>query len=455
LSILLLAAWRTLFGTSLAALRFLPALCGALTVFMTGLTAAGMGAGRLGQGLAALAYMAAAVPMVVFGFYSMNALQLPIWALLLYLLVRLGDDGSPRLWIAFGVVAGLGLLNKHTLVLLAVGLGVGLVLTPARRLLGEKRLWLGAAIAVALLLPNLVWQWLNDWPSLEFYRNAAMFKNLPASPLEVLTAQLLFMNPIGSLVWLAGLGFLLFSKRAKRGRFLGWLFLTLLVLMMVSGQSRPDRITGVYPVLLAAGGVFWESLSAKGARVWIARALMLLLALGGLALAPLGLPVLSPERATAYGQALGIVPQMERGDGKKPELPQWFADRFGWEELVRDVAGVRDEIPQTERENMLILAPSYGHAGALELFGPEYGLPAVAGTQNTYHLWGLPAGPIETVISIGYGSRTLSPYFAEVEQVAVHDCEHCMGWRDGMAIFVARKPTADFHDAWPEFRYYE
>jgi hypothetical protein len=455
LSMLVLAIWSGLAGTSTAAIRFLPAFFGAGTVFMTGWIARRLGAGFFGQGLAALAYMVAAVPMVMFGIYTMNALQMLIWALLLYLLVRIGGGDSSSLWVWFGVLAGLGLQNKHTLVMLAIGLAAGLLLTSARRFLNEKRLWYGGVISLLILLPNILWQIQNGWPSLEFYRNAALIKNLPASPLDVLKGQILYMNPVGFLVWLPGLAVLLFLFKGKRWRFIGWVFVTLLAMMMFSGQSRPDRIVGVYPVLFAAGGLFWESVSVRKGWSWIRWALVLPLILSGLVLMPLGIPVLSPDKATDYGVWLGIVPQLERGPGKKSELPQWFADRFGWEQLAHDVATVWETIPEVERPGTVILAPSYGHAGALELFGPEYDLPPVASMQNNYHLWGLPDRPIHTVISLGIGPDSLSSLFERVAEAGFHDCDHCMGWRDEMTIYVARGPKIDFHDAWNDFRHFE
>ncbi len=454
-SMLILAGCRAVLGSSVAAIRFLPAVFGAATVFMTGWVARRLGAGLFGQGLAATAYMAAAVPMVMFGFYTMNALQMLIWAGLLYLLLELADGGNSGLWIWFGALAGVGLQNKHTLVLLAAGLAVGLLMTSARRLLLEPRLWVGAAIAFLILLPNLVWQVHNGWPSLEFYRNAALLKNLPASPWDVLVAQFLYMNPVGFAVWLPGLVFLLFFARAKSWRCLGWIFLTLLGILIVSGQSRPDRITGFYPVLFAAGGVFWEAVAVRPGAAWIRWALIVPLIVSGLALVPLGIPVLPPAQATQYAAWSGMVPQMERGPGKKSELPQWFADRFGWEELAREVAAIYQSLPEQERAGTVILAPSYGHAGALELFGSQYGLPPVYSPQNNYHLWGLPDRPIQTVISLGFGPERLASLFELVEEAGFYQCDYCMGWRDDMTFYVARRPKRDLHEAWKDFKHFE
>lgn len=454
-SVAILAAIRIVLGTSIAAIRFMPALCGGGVVFMTGWMARRLGAGLFGQGLAAGAYMAAAVPMVMFGFYTVNALQMLIWAGLLHLLLEIADGGPPRLWIWFGALAGVGLMNKHTLVLLGVGLAVGLLLTPARKYFREPRLWLGAALAVLILTPNLLWQVQNDWPSLEFYRNAALLKNLPASPWDILKAQILYMNPVGFAVWLPGLAWLLFFAKPKSRSLLGWLFLTLLALLMASGQSRPDRIVGVYPVVFAAGGVFWEAAAVRLRGAWLRWVLPVPLVVSGLLLAPLGFPILPPALATQYAVWSGMVPQMERGPGKKSELPQWLADRFGWEKLARQTAEVYRSLPEEEQAVAVILAPSYGHAGALELFGPQYDLPPVCSPQNNYHLWGLPDRPIQVVISLGFGPETLGSLFERVDQAGFYQCDYCMRWRDDMTFYVARRPKRDLHEVWKEFKHYE
>jgi 4-amino-4-deoxy-L-arabinose transferase-like glycosyltransferase len=204
LSVFLLRLVRALIGDSLVALRLVPSLAGAATVLLTGLLARRLGAGVFGQALAAGAAMAGSMYHVMFSSYSMNSLSLLMWTVCFWILVEIERREEPRLWMAFGAVAGLGLENKHTFVLLALGLAVGLVLTPARCHLRSRWLWIGLGIAILLLLPNLLWQQANGWPSLEFYRNADLYKNVPTPPLEVLKQQVLGMNPAALPVWLAG-----------------------------------------------------------------------------------------------------------------------------------------------------------------------------------------------------------------------------------------------------------
>jgi len=454
LSIFILAANRLLLGDSLWALRFLPALSAALSVVITGLMARRMGGGPFAQGLAATALMLAPVPLVMFGFYSMNAFEILLWVSACYVLVEIARTGNERLWLAFGLIAGLGLLNKHTFILLGGGLAVGVVLTNMRRHLASRWLWLGAALAAAMILPNIVWQIHNGWPSIEFYRNADALKNVPTPPLDVLLEQTLLMNPLAAPVWIAGIFFCLRSERGRKYRFLGLVFLSLLALAMIGQKSRPDRLVGIYPVMFAAGAVLWESFALRPGWRWIRWALLTLLVLVGLLMAPIGVPLLPPGQLASYAAATGIVPQIEAGEGKVSALPQWFADRFGWEELVDQVAAASDTLTPDERRKALILAPSYGHAGALELLGKNLDLPPVVSPQNSYYLWGPRKGEMEVLISIGYGDA-LPEYFEDVRQVGLYRCGYCMRWRDNTAIWVARGPKVPFHTVWPKLKNFQ
>jgi 4-amino-4-deoxy-L-arabinose transferase-like glycosyltransferase len=452
-SILLLRLIRELLGDSLPALRLAPALSGAALVIVTGLIGRRLGAGVFGQSLAGGAAMVGSIYHVMFGIYSMNSISLLIWAGCFWLLVEIERRDEPRLWLAFGLLAGIGLENKHTIVLLALGLAIGLAITPARRHFASRWLWLGLGLAVVLFLPNLLWQIRHGWPSIEFYRSADIYKNVLTSPLEILKQQLLFMNPAAFPVWSAGLVFFLTAREGRRYRHLGWIYVALLLLMLVAQKSRPDRLAPTYTILFAGGGVLLEQVSSLKRFRWVRISLVVLLVLSGAALAPLGIPLLPPPATAAYGAMLGIVPQIEAGEGKIAELPQWLADRFGWEQLAAEVTDAVEQLTPEERARAVILAPSYGQAGAIEFFGR--GLPPVYAEQNNYHLWGPPDDPVDAAVFAGFGEETVRWLFEDVELFTVYDCEWCMPWRDESPIWIARGQKVPFGEAWPELKHFE
>jgi Dolichyl-phosphate-mannose-protein mannosyltransferase len=462
LSIVVLRAVRALLGDSLPALRLIPALAGASTVLLTGVIARRLGAGLFGQALAAVAVMAASTYQILFSFYSMNSLAVLLWAFSFLLLVEIERRNDPRLFVALGLVVGLGLENKHTIVLLGIGLAVGLLCTPARRHLYSRWLWLGVVLALLLALPNLLWQATHDWASLEFYRSQDALKNVATPPLEVFEQQVLGMNPGTFPVWIAGLIFLLFTKRGRPYRHLGWLCVTLLALMLVGQKSRPDRIASAYLILFAAGGALLGDLTLRGGLRWMRAVYASVLVAAGIALAPIGLPLLPAQPLARYVAALGVVPQIEKGKGKTSPLPQWLADRFGWNELVDDVEAAVQTLNADERRKAIIFTPSYGLAAPIELLGGKRGLPPVYSAHNNYFFWGPPPDPIEVAIVLGFRGagdppephEDLRRFFDEIELFRVHDCEWCMRWRDETPIWIVRQPKRPLSDVWLHLKRY-
>jgi 4-amino-4-deoxy-L-arabinose transferase-like glycosyltransferase len=196
---LLLAGVRGTLGESTVALRLLPALAGAGTVLLAGLTARRMGGTLVAETIAALSVVAVPVYGVMFGFYSMNAFEILLWAGAVYVVVVLLTDDQAKLWLLFGLLVGIGLQNKHTFVFFAVGLALGILLH-RRSAFHSRWLWLGGLLALVILLPNLLWQVQHDWPTLEFYAGAAG-RDIGRHPIDVLLEQLLPMNPGLLAVW--------------------------------------------------------------------------------------------------------------------------------------------------------------------------------------------------------------------------------------------------------------
>ncbi len=454
LSLALLAVQRALFGDSLLALRLLPAVAGALTVLLVGLMARRLGGGRFAQTLAMLGALAAPIYLALDHFYSMNAFDLLFWALAAYLLILLLEGGDRRLWLVLGAVLGLGLLNKISVLWLGAGLLAGLLLSAERRLLRTPWPWLAVAIAGLLFLPHVVWQVANGWPTLEFIRNATGQKMLDVAPLDFARSQIRIMNPVLLPLWLGGLAWLLRHPEGRRFRLLGWTWVAVFVLLAVSRSSRAGYLSPAYTWLLAGGGVLWEELFERWRRPvlrWVAAGLVVL---AGLVMAPLALPVLPVERYVAYAEALGVAPSTaERKE--LAELPQFYADMHGWEEIVATAAEVFEGLSPAEREQATIFTFNYGNAGAVDLLGRRRGLPPALSGHNNYWLWGPRGASGEVVIFLGGDREDFEPIFDSVERAATIECGYCMPYENHRPVWVARGPQVSFEEIWPRLKHYD
>jgi len=282
-------------------------------------------------------------------------------------------------------------------------------------------------------------------------RNATQQKMAGNSILEFLSSQILIMGPMSTLVWLPGLVWLLASSRARAFRPLGWIYLVVLVILLVSGSSRAGYLSPAYTWLFAAGAVFWGELLAEKRRVLIL--LTSAVAVGNLVLVPLALPVLSESTYIRYARFLGIEPSTEENK-EIAELPQFYADMHGWKELVELFAEVFESLEPAERESARILGLNYGVAGAVDYFGPELGLPPAISAHNNYWLWPPDDWDGQILIVKGGSVETLSRYYKDVEQVATFDCEFCMPYEDNAPIFVCRDPLMTVEEAWERLKSY-
>ena len=324
-------------GESHLALRVVAALAVAATVWIAGRVARALGGGPFASALAGIATGLAPVALSLGSTYSMNAFDLLFWALVAWVLVRVLSGGDERLWLAFGAVAGLGLLNKISLLYLGFGLVVGLVLARRWDVFRSRLFWAGGLLAFALFLPHLLWQQAHGWPTLEFMANARRDKMLPLSAPAFVKEALLQTAPMAWL-WVAGVAWLLFARAATRVRALGFLFLAV-VRVLAFGGGKPYYLTAAYSLAFAAGAVALETWTAGRARVLRPVVIVLTTAVA-LLLSPLGRPVLPVEAFVRYAAALGQKPGTEERQALG-RLPQFYADMQGWRAMAEAVGGRR------------------------------------------------------------------------------------------------------------------
>jgi hypothetical protein len=446
-----LVAWlaRHTFGESLLGLRLIPALAGAVTVWLAGKLARDLGGGRFAQVLAGLSVIAIPAYLIVHHWLTMNAWEPLLWLACAWCVVRAITREDPRYWIWFGLLAGLGVENKYTTAFFLVAIALALLATQSRRFIFTRQLWIGASVAFALFLPNLIWLVLHDFPFLELMHNIrGTNRDVVRGPVAFVLDQIGMLNPLLAPLWLGGLAWLLISRAGTKFRLLGIAYLAMLILF-IALRGKNYYLASFYPILLAAGAVGFEQITAAHAR-WARPVYIGVIVLSTAALAPIVAPILSPESAIAYQKKLGIEPQKAENQNTGP-LPQYFADEFGWEEMTREVARIYHSLPADERARTVIFANGYGQAGAIDFFGPRYGLPKAISNHQSYWLWGPRNYSGETAIVLGSSGRGDREHFRSVGIVG--RAEHPYSRRDEhYDIFLCRGLIDDLRALWPAMK---
>ena len=432
-----------LFGRSIRAARFFPALAQALCVLLAGLMAREMGGKRFAQVLAALAVATGPVALRAGALLQYVAFDYLWWVLIAYFLVRLLRSEDPRWWLGVGAAVGAGMLTKYSMLFLVAGILAGLLLTDARKYLRSRWLWLGVALSLLIFLPNLIWQVQHQFISLDFLRH------IHARDVRIGRTNGFFSdqfkiaaNFVTIPLWIAGLMALLAGRDFKTYRPIAWMYLVPFFLFVIA-KGRGYYLAPAYPMLLAAGAVaaerWLESLKSSQAR-W-ARALTLsAVAVGGVLTAAIALP-LAPVNSTWWNR-------VDDDD---------FKEEIGWPELTEEVARIWNSLPPEERSRTAILAANYGEAGAIDLYGPAHGLPPAISGVNSYWQRGYGDPPPQTLIVLGLSGEDVEYLFQScvlsghtTNQYGVRNEETL----DHPDIFVCRQPRKSWPEFWAKFRHF-
>jgi len=438
-------------GSSLWAIRLYPAIAAGATVILTGWLAAEFGGGTHAVILASLL---AFIDPVTFGFghiLSANALDLPMWLLCVLLLVKIEKGPSPQLWLWWGVTAGLVLLHKYTLAFLLSALIVGFLLSSWRRWFASRWLWIGVAVLVLIVLPNVIWQAGHDFPFLQLqHAHRINHHNVILPPLQFLGAQALLHNPLLSVFAVCGLVFL-FLGSMSRFRALAWTFVAFLLLMFAL-HGRDYYLAAAYPPMFAAGAVAVERwLPGRWAQFGVYAYMSVAAALTMVAL-PSVLPILSPSATNEYCKHM-FLKRTEPENLGHTAMPDWVADQFGWREPVEMVAKYYNALPAEERARTAIFGNFYGQAGAVDHFGPALGLPKAIGGHHSYWLWGPRGYTGESVIFMDPWPDVLK-HCASITLVGKPDTPFARP-DEHPAIYHCRRLDFDISKHWEVFRHYD
>jgi hypothetical protein len=434
---------RFLFGDTLFAVRFFPALAGVVIVILAGLMAREFGGGSFAQGLAMCAVLCCGLFLRPASLFQPVVFDQLCWTLGFFALARISQSMDRRWWCALGLAGGLGLLTKFSVGFFALGAAVGFLLTTQRRFLATAWPYLAAGIALAIGSPSVIGQFRLGFPVV------GHMEDLQSQQLHLVTygdfvvGQAQMLGPILVLV-LAGLGALLWGHRLKRFRSLGWTCVVVFLLLLFL-HGKPYYLGPIYPTLFAAGASTFGSFNKPPARV-LTIALLILIILGGLIGLPLGLPVLPPAQMARYVQALGDKGAVTTNRKEVIALPQDYADMLGWEDQVSAVAQAYNCLPPEKRAKAVLAARNYGEAGALEFLGPRRGLPRTVLLPG-YPFWRLPTDhACEVVVSVGIPEHDLARLFSSVQLVTRFDHPWMVPEERQVPICISEGPMQDLRD---------
>ena len=437
-------------GDSLFSIHVVPAMAGAALVFVTGMTARELGGGRLAQILAAAA-AAITAQMAFASIFSMDIFDALWWTLGSYLLIRMVRRDEPRLWLAFGLVAGIGLMTKLTIVFFVLAALAGLLLTSNRSRF-KSRWFLGAVlVSVLFVLPDAYWNATNGFPTVDFFLHHGGLNG--TGPVTFALLQILIANPFNIPLVILGLYFYLRSPQGRAFRFLGLTAVILFVtLLLING--KPYFYEGMFPALLVGGAVTVEKRADSGGR-WrliLPAALILGVVIGGVALAPLEMPVLPPATFVGTYGFLSGVANGAAAQGNVGQFPQYLGDRFGWDTMTASVAAAYDSLSAQQKAQACVFAYNYGEASALTFLGKGYGLPPVISGHNNFYLWGPGSCSGQVVIAIGDTAADLSRSYGNVTQIGLVTCEYCMPNENDLPIYLATNPMYPPSNVWPSVK---
>ncbi len=447
----LLAAFSQAFGTSLFALRVLPAFFAAFSVYVACRFAAELGGKAFAQVLAGLV-TAVSPELVTAGMrFSPDTLQVWLWPLIALYVLRIVKGANPRLWLWVGFLAGFAGMAKYSIAFFAFSLLVGMLLTPQRRLLANRWFAGGLAIALAMLAPNVLWQVQQGFPMLQLLVNDYGKYLMENPPLPI--QQIIVMSPLLSIVWVLGLAYLLVRREV---RFLGITYIVLIAIMTAL-KAKNYYPAPIYPYLIAAGAIPIEEWALK--RPWLRTLVPALVLLFAIPSIPFVMPVLPLKSEIAYQQIVTSVSgksvhfHVMHVNGNATPI-QYFADMTGWPELTQTVAQVYQSLPEADRAQAAIFTSNFGEAAAIDLYGKDYGLPAALSGNNNYWIWGPRGYSGNVMIDVNGDLKTDLKRFREAKVVTVFYNPYAMPYENRLPIIVARGIKTPLSQLWPQLKDY-
>jgi hypothetical protein len=422
--------------------------------------------GAYAQALAAIgAALAPGILGLGYGL-STEVLSPAAWTALVYCTLRLVRSRDERWYAAIAAIVVVAFYAKYSILACALSIAIGLIVTGRGSVLRSARLATASAVALLLIAPNVLWQASHHFPMLDVIAGDRANRHALANGIAdesstllrnagfLIAGQVLYLNVFLSPIWITGLIAAARGRLGDDARFIAVAYAVLMCIVIVT-IGRPYYAFGIYPALFAAGGVALEGWCARRPRLRTGIAVASLLT--ALAFVPVTLPVLPLPAYLQYESLFGLSRvSMSLSPDHKPRLMNpLYADQLGWNAMTRTVALAYRAIPQPQRSQTAIFADRYAYAGAIDFYGPRYGLPRVISPNNQYYLWGVRGYSGASVLAVGATDyRLLLQSFGSVRQVAVYRNDYRWVLEGPLPIYLCTQPKAPLIALWPAFKYY-
>jgi hypothetical protein len=442
----LLAALTQLGGIHIWLLR-LPAVIAAVALVpLTVAFAKLLGASTRGAWLAAVAAASAPLVTAMTATLTTSTFEPLDFTAVAYLVARAVVRREPRAFWWAGAIAGLAFETKYGIVLWALGLAIGVLLTPQREIFRSRDLWIGIGIAALIAAPNVTWQAMQGLPFLELVRNDNS-GNFIGSPLVFLIGQIFLVSPLLAPLWITAIIAPFATSRLAPFRFLSITFVVTAVLVLVT-HGKAYYVAGGYPTMFALGAA-----ACTGLWRWFVAIWAVLAAANGAVALPYVLPVMSPPRLQQLLDHPGNRPPPLERAGIGAPLMQVFSDEFGWRDLAAEVGDVYRGLPPADRAKAAIFASNYGEAAAIDFYGS--GLPPALSGNNQYYLWGPRGYDGSVVIAVNVDPQAWAALCDSARVVAKYGTSpYVMPYEHERPILVCRGMHPPLPIVWPQFKHY-
>jgi 4-amino-4-deoxy-L-arabinose transferase-like glycosyltransferase len=421
-----------LFGDNLVALRVFPALCFGVLIVLAALVAREAGGGRGAQALAAAGTATSVLPLVMGHMLLTLTPDTVLWVAALLFVMRALLRGDGRWWLAVGAVMGAATYNRQLIVLVVLGVGAGILLAGPRSVLRDRRLWLGALLAVVIAAPNLFYQATHDWPQAQMSQALALDEGA-GNRADFLPMQILLLGPPLAVICAAG-WWRLWRDAALRCLAIAYPVACALVLY---AGGRPDYTGGLLILLYAVGCV--------PAAAWLTTVPRRVVLIGAVAV----------NGVLSIIVALPVIPVSALAETPVPEVNEASRESVGWPELAAAVGGVVAGLSPADRSGAIILTQNYGEAGALALHSARYALPPIYSGHNELSFWGPPPDSATVAVVLTDAPRRFATLFAEcAEKARVDNGVGVRNEEQNLPILVCRSPVSPWHTLWPRLRHY-